>query len=42
MDEQILLEEMKAMREEMHAMREQMTNMIGDTNKKLEVIGGFV
>ena len=42
MDEQILLEEMRAMREEMHAMREQMTNMIGDTNKKLEVIGGFV
>lgn len=42
MDEQALLEEIRAMREEMHAMREQMTGMIGDTNKKLEVIGGFV
>ena len=42
MDEQTLLEEIRAMREEMHAMREQMTGMIGDTNKKLEVIGGFV
>lgn len=42
MDEQTLLEEIRAMREEMHAMHEQMTNMIGDTNRKLEVIGGFV
>ncbi|MBR6983479.1 MAG: GGDEF domain-containing protein [Ruminococcus sp.] len=42
MNEEMLLEEMRAMREEMHAMREQMTSMIGDTNKKLEVIGGFV
>lgn len=42
MNEEMLLEEIRAMREEMHAMREQMTGMIGDTNKKLEVIGGFV
>ncbi|MBR1444134.1 MAG: GGDEF domain-containing protein [Firmicutes bacterium] len=42
MNEEMLLEEIRAMREEMHAMREQMTDMIGDTNKKLEVIGGFV
>ena len=42
MNEEMLLEEIRAMREEMHAMREQMTGMIGDTNKRLEVIGGFV
>ena len=42
MNENTLAEELRAMREEMRAMREQMSEMIGDTNKKLEVIGSFV
>ena len=42
MNEQALAEELRAMREEMRAMREQMSAMIGDTNRKLDVIGSFV
>ena len=42
MNEQTLLEEFRAMRAEMQAMREQMSSMIGDTNKKLDIIGSFV